>query len=283
MGFLWLFARRFVAGQTLQNALPKIKEINDKNMLVTLDILGENVTNKEEPERFLDGYIEVLDTIAREKIIGGISVKPTMMGLDIDTDMCRANLARILESAKKNDIFVRIDMEGTKYTQRTVDLVIDLHREFPNMGTVIQAYLYRSEDDVRRLIDEGVSIRLCKGAYNEPPELAIKKMKDIRVNFIELAKLLLADSNVRHAIATHDEKIIDWTREWTREQGIASDRFEFQMLYGMRTSLQDQLAAEGYIFRTYVPFGTHWFPYFYRRLRERKENIWFVLKNLFRK
>ena len=283
MGFLWIFAKRFVAGQTLEQALPRIKEINDKNMLVTLDILGENVTNKEEPERFLDGYIDVLDTIAREKIVGGISVKPTMMGMDIDMDMCRANLTRILEAAKKNDILVRIDMEGTKYTQQTVDLVIDLHKEFSNMGTVIQAYLYRSEEDVRRLIDAGISIRLCKGAYREPAELAIQNMKDIRANFIELSKLLLADTNVRHAIATHDEQLIQWTKEWTAEQGIDKERFEFQMLYGIRASSQEQLVKDGYVFRTYVPFGTHWFPYFYRRLRERKENIWFVLKNFFRK
>jgi proline dehydrogenase len=283
MDLLWIFAKRFVAGKTLEQALPRIKEINDKKMLVTLDILGENVTNKEEPERFLDGYLNVLRTMAEEKIVGGISVKPTMMGMDIDMDMCRNNIAVILEEAKKLDIFVRIDMEGSAYTQRTMDLVLDLHTTYKNMGTVLQAYLYRTEKDLHTLIDHGISIRLCKGAYKEPRELAFKKMKDIRRNFQELTKIMLADKSLRHAIATHDGKLIRWTKEWAAENNIPKDRFEFQMLYGIRSNLQEQLAQEGYTFRTYVPFGTHWFPYFYRRLRERKENIWFVVKNLFKK
>lgn len=283
MGFLWLFARRFVAGQTLEDALPKIKEINKKGIWVTMDILGENVTNKEEPERFLDGYINVLRTIAKEEIVGGISVKPTMMGLDIDEELCFRNLSKIIEEGGKNDIFVRIDMEGSDYTQRTIDLVLRLHKEYKNVGTVIQAYLRRSIDDVKRLIDAGVSVRLCKGAYKEPKNIAFKKMKEIRANYIELSKLLLKDGNVRHAIATHDSKLIKWAKEWTAAEGIGKDTFEFQMLFGMRPAMQESLAREGYIFRTYVPFGTHWFPYFYRRLRERKENIWFVVKNLFKR
>lgn len=283
MDFLWIFAKRFVAGKTLEQALPTIKDINNKDMWVTLDILGENVTNKEEPERFLDGYIHVLRTMSKEDIVGGISVKPTMMGMDIGMDLCKENMSKILEEAKKLDIFVRIDMEGTAYTQKTIDLVIDLHKQYPNMGTVIQAYLHRAEEDVKRLIDAGISIRLCKGAYKEPPELAIKKMKDIRENFKVLTKLLLRDENVRHAVATHDKKLIDWTKDWAGQEGISKDRFEFQMLFGMIPSLQEKLAREGYIFRTYVPFGTHWFPYFYRRLRERKENIWFVVKNMFKR
>lgn len=283
MDFLWIFAKRFVAGKTLEQALPTIKDINNKDMWVTLDILGENVTNKEEPERFLDGYIHVLRTMSKEDIVGGISVKPTMMGMDIGMDLCKENMSKILEEAKKLDIFVRIDMEGTAYTQKTIDLVIDLHKQYPNMGTVIQAYLHRAEEDVKRLIDAGISIRLCKGAYKEPPELAIKKMKDIRENFKVLTKLLLRDENVRHAVATHDKKLIDWTKDWAGQEGISKDRFEFQMLFGMIPSLQEKLAREGYIFRTYVPFGTHWFPYFYRRLRERKENIWFVIKNMFKR
>lgn len=283
MDLMWIFAKRFVAGKTIEQTLPKVKELNDKNMLVTLDILGENVTNKEEPERFLDGYLEVLRTMAEEKIKGGISVKPTMMGLNISKEMCRKNIERILKEAAKNDTFVRVDMENTPTTDETLEVVYDLHKDYKNMGTVIQAYLYRSEADINTLVERGISVRLCKGAYKEPEHLAIQKMDDIRENFIKLSKILLKDHNVRHAIATHDDKLIDWTKEWTAQEGIGKEQFEFQMLYGIRNDSQDKLAEEGYTFRTYVPFGTHWFPYFYRRLRERKENIWFVVKNMFRK
>lgn len=283
MDLLWFVAKRFVAGKTVKQALPKVKELNKKNILVTMDILGENVTNKEEPEKFIDGYIEVIDIMAREKVKGGISVKPTMMGLNISKEMCKKNIRRILEAAKKHDLFVRVDMEDSPTVDNTLDVVYELHEEYPNMGTVIQAYLYRSEEDVRTLIEKGISIRLCKGAYKEPAEVAIQKMDDIRENFIKLSKLLLKDTNVRHAIATHDDKLIDWTKEWTEQEGIGKDAFEFQMLYGIRNDSQEKLAGEGYTFRTYVPFGTHWFPYFSRRLRERKENIWFIAKNMFKK
>lgn len=283
MDFLWIFAKRFVAGRTIEQALPKIKELNAKGLRVTLDILGENVTNKEEPERFLDGYINVLNTIGKEKINGGISVKPTMMGMDIDMEMCKRNLRKILDKAREHNLFVRIDMEGTPYTQRTIDLVIDLHQEYKNMGTVIQAYLHRSEADVKRLVDAGVSIRLCKGAYKEPAELAIKKMSLIRENFKKLAMILLNDKKVHHAIGTHDKKLIDWTKQYVAENKIDVASFEFQMLFGIQNHHQEKLVREGYKFRTYVPFGTHWFPYFYRRLRERKENIWFVLVNMFKR
>jgi proline dehydrogenase len=283
MDLLWIFAKRFVAGKTIEQALPKVKDLNNKNMLVTLDILGENVTNKEEPEKFLDGYIHVLNLMAEEKIKGGISVKPTMMGLSISPDMCRTNIARILDVAVKHDIFVRVDMEGTDYVQSTLDVVYDLHKDYKNMGTVIQAYLYRSEEDINTLVEKGISVRLCKGAYKEPANLAIQKMDDIRENFIKLSKVLMKDSNVRHAIATHDDILIDWAKEWANQEGISKEAYEFQMLYGIRNDSQESLAEEGYTFRTYVPFGTHWFPYFYRRLRERKENIWFIAKNMFKK
>jgi proline dehydrogenase len=283
MDILWPFAKRFVAGKNLEQALPKIKEINNKNMWVTLDILGENVTNKEEPERFVQGYVDVVKTMAAEKIVGGISVKPTMMGMDIDMKLCRDHIATILTEAAKHDIFVRIDMEGSDYTDLTLDLVEDLHAEFPNTGIVLQAMLHRTEDDLKRMVEKGISIRLCKGAYKEPAEKALKKMKDIREAMKKLGVILMNDKNTRHALATHDEKLIAWYQEYAEENNIAKDSFEFQMLYGMIPSVQDRLAREGWTFRAYVPFGTHWFPYFYRRLRERKENIWFVLVNFFKK
>jgi proline dehydrogenase len=281
MGFLWMFARRFVAGRTLEEALPKVKALNEKGCTIKLDILGENVTNREEPERFVGGYIEVMEAMKREGIKGGISLKPTMLGMDVDEELCYANILRIMEAAKANGIFVRIDMEGSAYTQRSIDLVLRLHEQYDNVGIVIQAYLHRSLEDVHKLSAAGVTIRLCKGAYKEPKTLAIKKMKEIRANFIELAKVMFAEGK-HPAIATHDVKLIRWARQYAEEQGIGKDKFEFQMLFGIRAKLQEQLVIEGYRMLVYVPFGTHWFPYFYRRLRERKENIWFVIKNFFK-
>jgi len=281
MGMLWMFARRFVAGQSLEQALPRVRELNEKGMQVTMDILGENVTNKEEPERFLGGYLEVIRTMAAEKIAGGISVKPTMMGMDISDELCREHICRILDEAAGHDMFVRIDMEGSDYTQRTMDLYLSLREQYENVGAVVQAYLHRAADDVRRLNEAGMPVRLCKGAYKEPKDVAIKKMRLIRENFKELTKALLTEGNYP-AIGTHDPKLIQWTKEWATAQGIDKDKFEFQMLFGIRTRDAEKLVAEGYNFRVYVPFGTHWFPYFWRRLRERKENIWFVVKNLFK-
>lgn len=281
MGILWMFARRFVAGRSLTEALPKIKALNEKGMSVTLDILGENVTNREEPERFIDGYHEVLRTIAGEEINGGISIKPTMLGMDIDDELCRTNVLRILEEANKHDLFVRIDMEGSAYTQRTIDLFLKLFEQNKNVGIVIQAYLHRSLEDIRTINSAGGTVRLCKGAYKEPKTIACKKMKQIRENFKEITKVLLREGTFP-AIATHDMKLIRWTKEWTAAQGIGKDAYEFQMLFGMRPKVQESLVRDGYGMRVYVPFGTHWFPYFYRRLRERKENIWFVIKNFFK-
>jgi proline dehydrogenase len=280
MGFLWLFARRFVSGRTIEEALPRVKEMVGRGLHVTMDILGENVTNKEEPERFLQGYIDTMRTMKAEGIGGGISVKPTMMGMDIDQDLCHGHIEKIVAEAKSLGMFVRIDMEGTDYTQRSLDLIERLHKNHDNVGIVIQAYLHRSEEDVRRLNELGIKVRLCKGAYKEPKSLAIKKMKLIRENYKKLSEMLLTEG-VHPAIATHDKKLIEWTKRFCAEKGIDKDKFEFQMLYGMRPKTQRDLVAEGYKLRMYVPYGTHWFPYFYRRLRERKENIWFVLKNFF--
>ena len=281
MGILWMFARRFVAGRSLEEALPKVKALNDSGCLVTMDILGENVTNREEPERFIDGYIQVLRTMAKEEIDGGISIKPTMLGMDIDEELCYRNVSRILDEAEKQGIFMRIDMEGSAYTQKTLDLFLRLFERSKNLGIVVQAYLHRTTEDVRRINAAGGTIRLCKGAYKEPKTIAFKRMRRIRENFKELAMLMLKEGTYP-AIATHDAKLIRWTKAWTAEQGIAKEAFEFQMLYGMRAGLQQKLVDEGYRMRVYVPFGTHWFPYFYRRLRERKENIWFVVKNFFK-
>lgn len=281
MGFLWLFARRFVAGQTLEAALPRVKQINDKGILVTLDILGESITKREEAEAYRDGYINLLRVIRDEGINGNISVKPTMMGMDIDDEFCFENVRRLVGEAAKLDNFVRIDMEGSPHTDRTLDLLLRIRREHQNVGVVIQAMMRRSAEDIKRLDADGCRVRLCKGAYKEPKTIAFKRMKEIRENFKSLAKLLLGEG-VHPAIATHDGGLIRWTKEWTAEQGIAKDKFEFQMLYGLRGSTQEKLVKDGYGVRVYVPFGTQWFPYFYRRLRERKENIFFIMKTFFK-
>jgi proline dehydrogenase len=264
----------------MDEAFPRVKEIVAKGMHVTMDILGENVTNKEEPQRFLQGYIDTMRRMKAEGIGGGISVKPTMMGMDIGEDLCYGFIEKIVAEAKNLGMFVRIDMEGTPYTQRTMDLIERLHKNHDNVGVVIQAYLRRSEEDIRRLNELGIKVRLCKGAYKEPKTLAIKKMKMIREHYKKLAELLLTEG-VYPAIATHDKKLIEWTKSYCAEKGIGKDKFEFQMLYGMRPGTQRRLVAEGYNLRMYVPYGTHWFPYFFRRLRERKENIWFIMKTFF--
>ena len=281
MGFLWLFARRFVAGETLEAALPKIKEINDKGLLATYDILGESVTRREDAESYRDSYINLLRVADREGLDGNISIKPTMMGLDIGDEFCYANVKRLLEEADKLGSFVRIDMEGSPHTDRTFELLYRLRRDHDNVGVVVQAMLRRTAEDVRLLNERGVRVRLCKGAYREPKEIAFKRMRQIRENFKGLAKTLLADGTYP-AIATHDGKLIRWTKEWTAEQGIAKDSFELQMLHGLRGRTQAELAREGYNVRVYIPYGTEWFPYFYRRLRERKENVFFIVKTFFK-
>ena len=281
MGFLWLFARRFVAGETLEAALPKIKEINDKGLLATYDILGESVTRREDAESYRDSYINLLRVADREGLDGNISIKPTMMGLDIGDEFCYANVKRLLEEADKLGSFVRIDMEGSPHTDRTLELLYRLRRDHDNVGVVVQAMLRRTAEDVRLLNERGVRVRLCKGAYREPKEIAFKRMRQIRENFKGLAKTLLVDGTYP-AIATHDGKLIRWTKEWTAEQGIAKDSFELQMLHGLRGRTQAELAREGYNVRVYIPYGTEWFPYFYRRLRERKENVFFIVKTFFK-
>ena len=279
MGLLWFLASRFVAGESLEDAIPKVKILNSLGLRTTMDILGENVTNKSEPERFLDGYLKVLESAHKENIMGGISIKPTMMGMGLDDELCFKNITKILEEAAKYKKFVRIDMEGTKYTEQTISLFLKLFENHKNTGIVIQAYLHRSEEDIKRINKAGATVRLCKGAYKEPKELAFQNMADIRENYKKLLKLLFKEGKYP-AIATHDEKLINWVKEWIQQEGISKDIFEFQMLYGIQSKLQKSLIGEGYKVRVYVPFGTHWFPYFYRRLRERKENVFFVLRNL---
>lgn len=279
----FFLARRFVAGETFEQAVPKIKPLNDKGIHLTLDMLGENVTDQETAEETVEGYVRLFEHIEAAGLDSSISVKLTMMGLDIDRSYCRDNLFRLLQAARERDQFVRIDMEGSDYTQLTLDLFKEAFSEFGrHVGIVIQAYLHRTEEDIAELAEMGADVRLCKGAYNEPPELALQDMGEIREAFKRYAALLLEKTSFPR-IATHDDELISWTLNHTRQNGIEPADFEFQMLYGLRQTTMEELAAEGYHTRIYVPYGTQWFPYFKRRLTERKENIWFVLRTMFKK
>ena len=282
MGLLTLMARRFVAGKTADAAMRAVRGLNEQGICTTLDILGEDVTERNEATRAADAYIALLERIAQEGVDSNVSVKLTMMGLEIDKQFCLDNVRRILQAAARHKNFVRVDMEGSNVTQATLDVVHALFAESANVGAVIQSYLYRSEEDVKALNAAGIRTRLCKGAYREPKKVAFQNKRDVNRNYSKLMGMLL-EGGPYPAIATHDTKLINECKELVARNGIGKDRFEFQMLFGIRNALQRRLAADGYRVRCYVPFGTHWLPYFLRRMRERRANVMFVLKNLFRR
>jgi len=274
-------ASRFVAGETLADAVDVTRQLNGKGMLVTLDHLGEHVGSLAEAATARNAYIELLAEIAGRQLHSSISVKLTQLGLDVSEPECFANLRTVVETAERSGRFVRVDMEGSAYTERTLATVAKLHESHRSVGAVIQAYLYRSENDLRELIRQGISVRLCKGAYNEPASIAFPRKSDVDRNFVRLMQILLS-SGPDHAIATHDPRIIEETCRYAREQGLGNETFEFQMLYGIRTDLQDRLVRDGYRVLIYIPFGQEWFSYFMRRLAERPANVLFVLKSFWR-
>ena len=277
----FFLAKRFVAGESFKEAVPKVEQLNQKEIKITLDLLGENVEDRETADETVENYIELLQGINQAGLDSTISIKLTMMGLDIDHSYCKENLFKLLEVARENDQFVRIDMEGSDYTQVTIDIFKEAFQEFGHhVGIVIQAYLYRSEQDIAELAEMGADVRLCKGAYKEPADIAIQKMDEIREAYKEYAKVLLENTSYPR-IATHDDELIDWTKSYVKANDIAPSGFEFQMLYGLRQETMEQFVQDGFNARIYVPFGTMWFPYFKRRLMERKENIWFVLSTMF--
>lgn len=277
------FARRFVAAETFEETIPKIKEINQKNIKVTLDLLGENVREKTTADKTVEIYSQLLDNIHEAGLKSSISIKLTMMGLDINKDYCRDNLFILLDKAQKLNSFIRIDMEGSDYTQQTIDIFREAFKKYnKHVGIVIQAYLKRSKQDIQDLADIGADIRLCKGAYKEPADIALQSMPEIREAFKEFTKVLLEKTSFPR-IATHDDELINWVKNYCDDNRIGKDRFEFQMLYGIREETMVDFAVNGYHARMYVPYGTMWFPYFKRRLMERKENIFFVLSMMFKK
>jgi proline dehydrogenase len=276
---------RFVAGMSVDDALNATAATNTRGMSVSVDNLGENVTNLEEARHSAQLYHQMLDAIAGRKLNANVSLKLTHMGLDVDENVARGIADDVVGHAARLDSFVRVDMEGSAYTEKTLQLVRELHRRPGNagrVGAVIQAYLHRSERDVQELCAERIRIRLCKGAYKEPPEIAFQAKSEVDANFVKLMKILLK-SGVYHGIATHDPKMIDATIAFARAENIPPSAFEFQMLYGVRRDLQEQLVRDGWGMRVYIPFGTEWYPYLMRRLAERPANALFILRNLFRK
>ncbi len=281
MRFLTFMARRFVAGDTADQAMAAVKQLNDSGMSATLDILGENVSSQEMAIRTADKYIDLLQMISDSGIDSNISIKLTQMGLDITDQFCFDNVSRILDKAQSLNIFTRVDMEGSKYTERTLQLVYKWHEKYQNMGVVIQSCLYRSENDVKELIKRKIKVRLCKGAYKETGSVAFQAKDDVNNNFAKLADMLLKNGQYP-AIASHDGVMIKAALDSAQKNGLSKDVFEFQMLYGVNRSAQRELAEHNYRVRIYTPFGSHWLPYFLRRLRERKENILFIAKHFFR-
>jgi proline dehydrogenase len=276
------FARRFVAGETVDEAIECATRIERSGMTVTLDHLGERVTTRDEATRSTREYMAMVEAIAKAGISRNISVKLTQLGLDIDRATSVDNIRRVLDVASKADFFVRIDMEGAAYTDQTLEAVDSLWGiGSHNIGVVIQAYLKRSPDDLERVLALGMRVRLVKGAYREPKDVAFQDKEEVDRAFVDLMKVLLREGTYP-AIATHDPAMIDETKKFAAGQGIDKSTFEFQMLYGVRRDLQRTLVAAGYPFRVYVPFGTDWFPYFMRRLGERPANVGFVLKGLLR-
>ena len=279
----FFLAKRFVPGETVADALRAVADLNAQGMTGTLDFLGEDVFERAEAEHTRDAYFEMLDAIKQCGADTNVSVKLTAMGLLIDEEFALANLSAILERAAGNrDPFVRIDMEGSSVTQATLDLFKRAYATHKNVGPVLQAYLKRTPADVEEMIALGARVRLCKGAYNEPEAIALKEMPTIRRAYLQMAERLLTAGNYP-GIATHDLRLIDAVKTFVKERNLPASGFEFQMLYGVRPEVQRQLVQEGYRVRVYIPFGTHWAGYFYRRVMERRENAVFALTSMFSK
>lgn len=273
-------ARKFIAASDLEGAIDEVKRLNSKGIMATLDHLGEGVTQLDQALSYRDEYIRLIKAIAESRVDANVSLKPTQMGLALDKEMGYEHIRAVVREAKYYRNFVRIDMEDSQYTDATLEMIWKLHKEqLTNAGTVIQAYLYRSEQDAKDCIDQGIPLRLVKGAYKESSSIAYQNVKDVLWQYKRIIQMHL-DHHVYTAIASHDDKIIRWTKQYALEHDIPKDRFEFQMLYGLRMQEQVKLAEEGYRVRCYVPYGTMWYPYYTRRLAEKPANLMMVLKNM---
>jgi proline dehydrogenase len=275
-------SRRFVAGEQLEEAVEAVRTLNSRGLHVSLDHLGENVTAEHEARASAEDYMEILDRVKATGVDANISIKLTALGLDTSARLCEENISRILQHAQQFPIFVRVDMEGSAYTERTVDLTLRLHERFEHVGTVIQSCLYRSKKDVEQLILQGVRVRLVKGAYREAKTIAFQNKSDVDRNYVRLMTLLMQRGNYP-ALATHDEAIINAACKFAHDNGIGQAAFEFQMLYGIRRDLQERLVQRGYNVRVYVPYGSQWYPYLVRRMAERPANLMFVMSHALRR
>jgi proline dehydrogenase len=296
--FAWKAASRFVAGNTIEDSIRVVRELNAKGINATLDHLGESTSTRKEAVKAADDIIELLDQINANQVRANVSIKLTQIGLALDENLCMQNLERILNRAREHENFVRIDMEDSPYTDRTLRLFRDVRsRGFQNTGIVVQSYLYRTEKDTRELILAGALFRLVKGAYKEPMEIAFPKKADVDANFDLLSQIMIDASKAAAfpilsddgcfpplpAIGSHDPKRLDFARNYAEKVGLPKKAIEFQMLFGIRRDLQEKYLKDGYPVRVYVPYGTHWYPYFMRRLAERPANVWFFISNYFRK
>lgn len=279
-GLLELIAKRYIAGRTIEDAVRAARELNGFKLSAIIDNLGENVRSPKEAEGTVGEYSALLDAIRKENIDSTVSLKLTHLGLDISEDLAKKNAEAIIKKAVEDKNLVWFDMEGSAYTQRTIDIFLELKKKYPNVGIAIQTALLRSAADIKTLIENNAGVRLVKGAYKEPAQTAFQEKKDVDANFSKLMKELLLKGN-HPAIATHDEKLIKEAIAFAKENNIPKERFEFQMLLGIKRGLQKKLAEEGYHVGVYIPYGTNWLPYTMRRLRERKENIYFVVRNMF--
>lgn len=271
--------QRFVAGEEIRDAVAAIRQLNSKAITATFDHLGESISKEEATREEVREYQRLIEAIKQHSLNSNVSVKLTQLGLDIDSEICYENTRAIVAAAASENNFVRIDMEDSTKTDATLEIFRRLRAEFENVGIVVQSYLYRTEKDIEALLKIGARIRLCKGAYKEPESVAFANKADVDKNYVKLMQMLLP-SGIYHGIATHDPNMIEATKQFAKETGITSDRYEFQMLYGVRRDLQESLVKEGYRMRVYVPYGKFWYPYFMRRLAERPANVWFVLKNM---
>ncbi len=277
---VFIFAKKYIAGVTLDDAIRVTKELNQKGILATIDVLGEAVSTKKESEMAKNECLTVLDSIEKNKLNANLSLKPTQLGLIIDKDFCFSQISEILTKAKSYNNFVRIDMEDSSTTDTTFDLFKSMKQKFNNVGIVVQAYLKRTFDDVKGLNEIGSNYRLCKGIYVEPAEIAFKQRQEVRDNYLKILELMLDNGNYV-GIATHDDYLVEGAYELIKRKNISKDRFEFQMLYGVKESLRDRINKDGYKIRIYVPFGEHWYKYSIRRLQENPQMAWHITKSIF--
>jgi len=282
--FIYLFASRYIAGEKLEDAVKLVKELNTKKILATMDVLGEDTTNVEEANSAVEEALKVLDTINSEKLNSTLSIKLTQIGLKLSYDLCLQNMKKILDKAKELNNYIEIDMEDSSCTVDTINIFKDLRKEYSNCGMVMQAYLRKGEMYLKDSLEflRGSSVRLCKGIYNEPPEIAFKRKQEIRDNFLKLLEFLFKE-NIYVGIATHDIKLINGAKELIKKYNKTNNDFEFQMLLGVKVDLRDKLVAEGYKVRIYVPYGTHWYKYSIRRMKENPELPIAIIKNIFAK